>query len=159
MRVNFSNEPPHKDRYFIFLAGPTPRRGDVPSWRPDALNVLEGFGFQGTVYVPEHDTKLMPNYDYLEQVEWEYTCLEQAGVICFWVPRKSPDMPAFTTNVEFGRYVGSGRAYYGRPEWAEKNGYLDWLYGKVTGRKPHTTMKGLFSQAISRLEADALVDG
>ena len=31
----------------IFLAGPTPRREDVPSWRPQALEVLAGLGFTG----------------------------------------------------------------------------------------------------------------
>ncbi len=152
MKVNYSNQPPIKDHYSIFLAGPTPRKIDVPSWRPDALKVLEGIGFQGTVYVPEHDPKLPPAYDYLEQVEWEYTCLEGAGAICFWIPRKLPDMPAFTTNVEFGRYVGSGRIFYGRPAWAEKKGYLDWLYGKVTGKTPCADMEQLFTQTIAWLE-------
>src|SRR6185437_2708590 len=110
MKVNYSNQSPVKDVYSIFLAGPTPRKEEVPSWRPDALKVLESLGFQGTVYIPEHEGRTKEGYDYLTQVEWEYECLEGAGVICFWVPRKTPDMPAFTTNVEFGRYVGSGRA-------------------------------------------------
>src|SRR6266511_3357557 len=37
----------------LFLAGPTPRSADVPSWRPEALNLLRGLGFAGTVLVPE----------------------------------------------------------------------------------------------------------
>jgi hypothetical protein len=40
-------------------------------------------------------------------------------------------MPAITTNVEFGRYVGSGKCMYGRPDDSEKNRYLDWLYKKL----------------------------
>ena len=149
MKVNYSDEPPIKTHYSIFLAGPTPRKKEVPSWRPQAIEVLEGLGFSGTVYCPERKNN-QENYDYLTQVVWEYFCLHEAGVICFWVPRKLPDMPAFTTNVEFGMYVGY-RAFYGRPEWAEKKGYLDWLYKKTTNRAPCTDMKELFEQAIRHL--------
>ena len=37
----------------LFLAGPTPRSSEVLSWRPQALEVLRGLGFPGTVLVPE----------------------------------------------------------------------------------------------------------
>ena len=57
-------------------------------------------------------------------------------------------MPAFTTNVEFGRYIGSGRVVYGRPDNAEKCRYLDWLYQDVTGNKYHNTLKGTLEEAI-----------
>jgi hypothetical protein len=151
MIINYSNEPAAKDPFSIFLAGPTPRKKEVPSWRPDALKVLEILDFQGTVYIPEYRDGFHEGYDYIAQVEWEYKCLENAGVICFWIPRKLPDMPAFTTNVEFGRYIGKGNAFYGRPDWAEKKGYLDWLYGKATGRAPCVSMEELFKQAINKL--------
>jgi hypothetical protein len=146
MRVNYSDEEPILSSNSIFLAGPTPRSSSVKSWRPEAISILESLDFSGVVYVPEHKNPV-PNYDYLKQVEWEYACLEQAGVVVFWVPRKLPDMPAFTTNVEFGRYVGSGRVFYGRPDWAEKKGYLDWLYRKVTGKEPITELTTLLQEA------------
>lgn len=37
----------------IFLAGPTPRDKNTPSWRPQALEILRDMGFGGPVYVPE----------------------------------------------------------------------------------------------------------
>ena len=38
---------------------------------------------------------------------WERIALTDATVILFWVPRKLPDMAAFTTNVEFGYWLHS----------------------------------------------------
>lgn len=37
----------------IFLAGPTPRDQQTPSWRIEALTILDGLGFNGIVFVPE----------------------------------------------------------------------------------------------------------
>lgn len=37
-------------------------------------------------------------------------------------------MPLFTTNVEFGYWLHSGKVVYGRPSNAPKTKYLDWLY-------------------------------
>jgi hypothetical protein len=38
---------------------------------------------------------------------WEREGLIKASVIFFWIPRGLPDMPAFTTNVEFGYWLHS----------------------------------------------------
>jgi hypothetical protein len=73
-------------------------------------------------------------------VEWEFAALERADVLLFWVPRDTESLPGFTTNVEFGRYVGSGRMVYGRPEGRPHNRYLDWLFEKLTGRSPQSTL-------------------
>lgn len=151
MKVNYSDESPIINPVSIFLAGPTPRKKTVPSWRPHALEILDKLEFNGVVYVPEKKIQ-NEEYDYLTQVEWEHTCLEVSGAICFWVPRKLPDMPAFTTNVEFGRYVSSGRAFYGRPDDAEKKGYLDWLYVKTTGRQPFNDLEELLLEMANYLE-------
>ncbi len=124
----------------IFLAGPTPRSRDVKSWRPEALEILEKkLNFTGTVLVPEH-RNWDYDYDFLSQVEWEWEGLNTCDCIVFWIPRELKTMPAFTTNVEFGSYVRSGRALYGRPDGSPKNGYLDWLYEKVTDNKPHNNL-------------------
>src|SRR5262245_50045734 len=136
MNVVFSDQPVEVRSPSIFLAGPTPRSAEVKSWRPEALDILRELGFSGTVVVPEcRDWSLK-----LDQVEWEYLGLEGCSVIAFWVPRQLPLLPGFTTNVEFGRYVGSGRCVYGRPDKAPHTGYLDWLYTKVTGRQPEMTL-------------------
>lgn len=155
MKVVYAGQPfPADSRPSIFLVGPTPRSKSVPSWRPEALQLLESLKFQGFVFVPEKlmDAKLVLDEDdletlWLKQVEWERAGLERASIIAAWVPR-SEDMPAFTTNVEFGRYVTSGRLRYGRPDNAQKTRYLDWLYRKETTLTPHCTLTGLLSHAV-----------
>lgn len=131
MKVLYSDQPIDFDPsvHSIFLAGPTPRSLKVESWRPKALEILKNLNYKGQVFVPERVVK-QEKIDYLDQVEWENFGTENCTKIVFWIPRKLPDMPAFTTNVEFGRYVGSGKCMYGRPTNSEKNRYLDWLYGE-----------------------------
>lgn len=107
----------------IFLAGPTPRDDRTPSWRPEALAILQEKGFDGTVFVPEHETWASHD-DYDAQVKWEIEALNRSTAIVFWVPRVLGTMPAFTTNVEFGMYLKSGRAVLGYPEGAPKMAYL-----------------------------------
>jgi hypothetical protein len=123
----------------IFLAGPTPRDAETKSWRPEAIRLLETARFSGSVMVPEwRDMNKQVQFD--SQVEWENDGLEQATVIAFWIPRNLENMPAFTTNVEFGRYVGRKTVVYGRPPDAPKNAYLDWYYTKKTSLKPLDTL-------------------
>lgn len=110
----------------IFLAGPTPRDESTPSWRPEALKILEELDYQGVVYVPE-SRNWQPHDDYTGQIEWEWAALDKATNIAFWVPRSLPTMPAFTTNVEFGLHAKSGKAVLGYPPQAEKMRYLDAL--------------------------------
>lgn len=132
----------------IFLAGPTPRSRDVQSWRPEAIEFLDRLGYKGQVLVPEHKVKGMEKVDYTDQVEWEHYGLENATKIVFWIPRDLKTMPALTTNVEFGRYVTSGRALYGRPDNAEKCRYLDWLYKKYNHRPIFNTLQSLMVYAL-----------
>jgi len=110
----------------IFLVGPTPRESGVPSWRPEALRILERLGYAGLVLVPEPEDGIWPEH-FLDQVEWEHQGLQAAstfGCVAAWVPRELEKLPGSTTNVEFGLYVGCGRFVYGRPEKAPKTGYL-----------------------------------
>lgn len=131
----------------IFLAGPTPRDTITPSWRPDAIDVLEKHFYDGIVYIPEHKSKLeyltQSAFDeaYLQQVEWENSALFRAQYIVFWVPRNLATMPAFTTNVEFGRFAHLSNTFYGRPDHSEKNKYLDWYYKKVNRNKIYTNLE------------------
>jgi hypothetical protein len=147
MDIQFADEPLQLRHPSLFLAGPTPRSADVPSWRPEALNLLWGLGFTGVVLVPER-RDWSAKFTYLDQVEWEYAGLEGCTVIAFWVPRELQTLAGFTTNVEFGRYVGSGRYVYGRPDHAPYTRYLDWLYTKLTGRRPENTLRGTLQAAV-----------
>jgi hypothetical protein len=149
MNIIFADLPLNLQPPTIFLAGPTPRLSDVQSWRPEALDLLGQLGFTGTVLVPER-RDWSAGFDYLDQVEWEYTGLEGCSTIAFWVPRRLPDLLGLTTNVEFGRYVGSGRCVYGRPEGAAHTKYLDWLYTKLTGRRLQATLRATMQEAVAR---------
>lgn len=149
MKVNYSDEPVLKSDRSIFLAGPTPRSIEIQTWRKEAIKILENLGFNGTVYVPEREFDDR-TFDYNNQVWWEREALYNASIIVFWIPRVIPDMPAFTTNVEFGYWISknSEKVIYGRPDNSQKNRYLDWLYETETEKKPFNNLEELLKEAI-----------
>jgi hypothetical protein len=146
MNIAYSDKPLVVEKNSIFLAGPTPRTTDVKSWRPKAIQVLEELEYKGQVIVPEREN--WEGTDYLEQVEWENIGLNECAAIVFWVPRDLDTMPAFTTNVEFGRFCQDPRTLYGRPEDSPNNRYLDWLYKKFLNRRPSTLLCNLMTDAF-----------
>lgn len=135
----------------IFLVGPTPRDPQTASWRPKFIDELEQFSYDGVVFSPEPRGSKWRN-NYIDQVQWEKKHLEMADVIVAWVPRNLDTMPAFTTNVEFGRYVASGKLLYGRPFWASKCRYLDWMYQDLGLGEPFFDMEDLAQAAAEKLE-------
>ena len=141
MQVRYSDEPVFSDGLSIFLAGPTPRSKDTKSWRPEAVQILKELGFKGTVLVPERKDWSI-QFDYTDQVDWEFAGLATSTVIVFWVPRDMTTMPALTTNVEFGFWTAlkPGAVVYGRPDNAASVRYLDWMYGRVAGKEPLQTL-------------------
>lgn len=147
MIINYSDEKVLKGKKSIFLAGPTSRTADIVSWRKEACKKLKDFGFDGIVYVPEFSTgEIRGNYD--DQAMWEREALTISTVILFWIPRSLPDMPAFTTNVEFGYWLHTKKVIYGRPENAVKTKYLDWLYEIDYGLDPINNLDELLRKAI-----------
>lgn len=131
MEVIYTTEPvPYSFKKSLFLAGPTPRNNDTPSWRPQALAILQKIGYDGVVFVPEQRSGEM-NWSYLDQAEWEHMAMNASDKIVFWVPRTLPNMPAFTTNVEFGLFATTGKLVFGAPEWAEKIRYLKFVAKKM----------------------------
>lgn len=116
----------------IFLAGPTLRNDTFEnSWRKQACDILEKYKFDGIVYIPEFEKDTNP-MNLLNQVEWEREGLINADVIAFYIPRKLPELPGFTTNVEFGMYLARrpDAVWLCSPQDAQKNRYLEWLYLK-----------------------------
>ncbi len=107
----------------VFLAGPTPRNHATPSWRPHMINLLRKSRYYGDILIPEKEGNYM-DYDYETQTKWEVKYLNEASLILFWVPRSIPTMPAFTTNIEFGEFMHSGKIILGYPIGAEKMRYL-----------------------------------
>ncbi len=153
MKVCYYDTEMQKGARSIFLAGPTVRMSQLESWkgdfwRKDALKILEELGFDGIVYVPEY----LYYKDIIsdqEKFDWEWDALHSSGVVLFWVPRQFPELPAMCTNVEFGYYNGIGKkVVYGRPDTADKNGYLDELFAKLYNKKPQNDLKSLLKEAV-----------
>lgn len=150
MIVNYSDQEVIKSEKSIFLAGPTPRKKDIISWRKTAVKILRELGFDGVVYVPEREND-QEDFDFVSQVEWETDALKAAGVIVFWIPRELPDMPAFTTNVEFGEWYKFNKTIYGRPDYSEKNRYLDKKYFMETKRLPFSDLTKMLKFSVDKL--------
>ena len=157
MIVNFSNELVNYDNWqTIFLAGPTLRNSDYArdSWRAEAVEMLKALGFEGTVYIPEFtDIEAMKNFDEEKQTRWEWEALANSSIIVFWVPRNNTDLPGFTTNIEFGRYITMcpDKVVLGYPPEATKMKYMDMLYTNVTGRNAKSTMEDTLKEAVEKL--------
>lgn len=148
----------------IFLEGPSPRSGDVVDWRHEAVEALEQLGFDGTLYIPIPRHRFYPSgsfgndpsWTYDGQVQWEQEARNMADVLLCWVDRRidrSRDdlgMPGFTTNVEFGEDLHSGKLVYGRPADAHKVSYLDECVRKL-GMKVHTRLADACGEALERL--------
>ncbi len=152
MNVRYSDQPAFtaEEGHGIFLAGPTPRKKEVPSWRPSAVAILEKLGYKGTVLVPEREDWTI-KFAYEDQVDWEHAGLLNAKAIVIWVPRDMETMPALTTNVEFGYWLAKSpeKIVYGRPPSAPSTRYLDWLYRKDTNRVVFDTLEATLKQAMS----------
>lgn len=135
--IIFSDQPiPQKIIKSVFLAGPSPRNKDSLDWRHEALSLFEKNEFNGTIFIPVPKERFYGKEDshdwtYDNQVAWECHARSVSDTILFWVPReiehtkKDLGMPAFTTNIEFGEDLHSGKIIYGRPDNAQKCRYLD----------------------------------
>jgi hypothetical protein len=147
MIVVYTNQKISPGKKSIFLAGPTPRKKEVPSWRLKAIKILKEKDFDGVVYIPENPSG--GTFDNLiKRSLWERKALAAATVILFWIPRQFPDLPAFTTNVEFGYWLHTKKIIYGRPDNAKKIKYLDWLYQHDYNKKPFNNLNDLITEAI-----------
>jgi ADP-ribose pyrophosphatase YjhB (NUDIX family) len=113
------------------------------------IEALRAVGYDGVVYVPETEDGEW-KHSYVDQVEWEQRYLEQCDVIVAWVPRDLETMPAFTTNVEFGQFLNSGKIAYGRPVGAPKTRYLDKIYLE-RGRALCGSIEELAIAAVNRI--------
>ena len=117
------NELPKSTKKSVFLAGPTPRDNNADEkyfWRRKAIKYLEEKGYDGIVFSPDFH----PETTYEKQVSWENKCLNLADIILFWIPRDLKVLPGFTTNIEYGEWMKSGKIVLGFPEDAEHVRYL-----------------------------------
>jgi hypothetical protein len=157
MKILYSDQSLVEEKYdnSIFLAGPTPRSEDVKSWRPQAIEYYNKYNFNGILFVPERENWI-DGFVYEDQIEWEQYALEKANVILFWVPRCLKNMPAFTTNVEFGFYTAKSpeKVLHGRPDDSVKNRYLDILYKKHCNKDYHNSLEELVLNSIQNQEVN-----
>jgi 8-oxo-dGTP pyrophosphatase MutT (NUDIX family) len=120
---------PHNFHSSVYLAGPTPRHAEVCSWRPQALQLLESMAYDGVVFIPEsQDGQRRGDYD--RQMAWELDAMRRSDIILFWVPAERETLPAYTTRVEFGLQVNSGKVILGIPKNAYKARYMEKLAKK-----------------------------
>jgi 8-oxo-dGTP pyrophosphatase MutT (NUDIX family)/nucleoside 2-deoxyribosyltransferase len=138
----------------IFLAGPSYRENGIPGWREEAIALLEKKGFDGIVFSPEPMTTL----PFEQGEEWEDKYLNMADVILFWVPRDLEKLPGFTTNIEFGDWMESGKIVLGYPEEAPKMRYLKRKCEKLTIPTAHT-LESTIDKALGFLGNGALREG
>lgn len=165
LQLIFSDQAlPTEQTKSVFLAGPSPRRGNVADWRHEALTILERTGFAGTVLIPIPKNRFYPSdtfedepdWTYNGQVQWECQAREMADTVLFWIARSIdrtvPDlgMPGFTTNVEYGEDLGRAKLVYGRPKNAVKMSYLD-QRAKDNGLQVHDSLESAISEVTERL--------
>lgn len=161
MEIIFSDqEIPKKIQKSMFLAGPSPRGVDKDEWRHTAIEILEKYNYTGTVFIPipsayfYGEKSLSECHDYIEQLSWEVECRQIADKLVFWIPRDiKGGFPGFTTNVEFGEDLNTGRIVYGRPDGADNTRYLDSRF-KDKGTI-YTTLDSLLSTTIISLGSGA----
>lgn len=146
LEIVYAHEQWDKERPSVFLAGPSPREERHYNWRPEAIELLQRIDFDGAVFIPlPRDGNWLDDYD--AQVAWELKYLDRATAIAFWIPRDRENLPAFTTNVEFGMFVKSGKIALGYPKKAIKMRYLHAL-AEMEGVPIATTLEATIQHAI-----------
>lgn len=160
MKIYYSDSPiPEKVTQSIFLLGPSPRGQSESHWRLQAIEILKQLNFKGEVFVPIPEKKFhggqgASSWTYLNQIDWECKFRHIADKLVFWVPRDiEGGLPGFTTNVEFGEDLSSGKIMYGRPEGADKCRYLD---ERTAPNRVYTDLKEMLTQAVASLNGGSV---
>lgn len=141
----------------IMLCGPTPRNLETKSWRPEAIELLKKLGYDGHVFVPEPRNGKFAG-DYVDQVEWETSALNQADLIVFWVPRDMKSMQGLTTNIEWGLWADTGKCVLGTPTEAEHVRYLQWMATKMKVPN-YSTLEATLQEAVEKIGEGAFRKG
>lgn len=146
--VYSGEKPPDKISRSIFLAGPTTVSKDIPSWRPKAIEILEAFGYDGVVFIPEPRPEIGKWPKWTDEIEWEERYLNMADCVLFWVPRNLKFLPGFTTNTEWGVWENSGKAVFGAPDGARKVHYQKY-YAEKLKVPTSNTLQGTIQAALN----------
>src|SRR6056297_648101 len=92
----------------VFLAGPTVRGHQQhlqPSWRFACIDEFKKQGFNGSLVIPEFTDKAESDKGRYWIPLWEFTGLQRADCILFWIPR-TRELIGLTTNWELGYWMG-----------------------------------------------------
>lgn len=169
LKLIFSDDPfPSMVEKTLFLAGPNDRLevGDPirkDTWRHRVVNYLDARRYDLTVFIPFpkeifYGDTLTHEIDYSLQIQWELDCLDAADIILFYVERTEKNL-GLTTNIEFGRYIDSGRIMYCRPNEALNIRYLDQMI-LARNKKVYYNLHSVLEDTVSLLGEGALrVDG
>lgn len=131
----------------IFLAGPSPRTNS-DSWRTEAIDYFKKLNFEGDIFSPSFVDNNKDSSEYSRVVSWETKAMEKASIILFWIPRNETTLPGYTTNIEFGEYLHSGKIVIGAPDGAYKNDYLK-VRCNFLNIRWHTNLESLVETAIN----------
>lgn len=126
----------------IYLAGTNTKQfvgSKLRNWREDALELLEEFGYDGVVIIPEDNPEGSYHFpssidekpQYLEQITWEQKWLNSVDAIVCWLPRSIPDNIGLASNVEVARYLTSGKLFAGSypvGKDSDRNNYLKTIF-------------------------------
>ena len=137
-----------------FLAGPCPRENYGEDWRFEAATILRRLGFKGNIISPtnDHYMEMRKNYGLemlSQQTEWERRMMHTCSALVFWVPR-SEKWPAFTTNVEYGEWYKKEGVFFGYPEGAIKNEYLE-LKLQEQNKTAYHTLEDILKAAMEHI--------
>lgn len=152
MNIVYTGEKIDENKKTCFLAGPTPRDKNIPSWRGEAIRMFCDFGYFDVLYVPELRSKSYYDADTgIDEMKWDQEMLEKADIVMFWIPRDD-DMLGLSTNIEFGYLLDKGNIVYGRPNTAMRCEFLDFLYKEKLGKSYCETLEDTVKETINVLK-------
>lgn len=156
-KIIYTGEDIDRNNHSIFLSGPTYRVNkeenfdSSESWRKKALKIFQYYNYPYIIYVPEYRNNKKPyNLIYENQIDWEISAMDSSDVILFWIPRDLDNLPAFTTNVEFGLFLDSGKIVIGAPKEAPKNEYLKYRC-KLLGIPWYNTLEECIDASLNKI--------
>lgn len=121
--TKISDQEYDKNKQSIFLAGPSYRSTEpISGWRKEFVDIFRDRIFDGTLFVPEP----LIGIDEVIATEWEDRYMKECDLILFWIPRDMKTLPGLTTNIEFGRWMDSGKCVVGHPYSADNMEYIDY---------------------------------
>ena len=137
----------------IFLAGPSPRCGkeyvNDCQWRKEAIQMFKAKGFNGDIIDPVN--RNFDRTDLITQIKWQREYMYKASLIFFWIPR-SEEHPAYTTNVQFGNWLGSKSIVLGFPKDSIKNDYLQIRYNIDNQKSVFNSLEEMVDWSIEYLQ-------